>query len=155
MLTEISDEEVERARANSLTPLNPEVLFEGLPASAVVRDIEGNEYIDCTAPAWTLNVGYCHPDVLAAVAEQMRYLTHVRYGWATIPRIKLINRLPQLFPGNLTRVVLTNQGGGTAIEAARKLAMVNRPGATLFLTAYRGYHGATLATIAGSHSCRP
>ncbi len=151
MLTEVSEEEVKRAHANSLTPLNREILFEGLPASAIVRDTEGNEYIDCTAQAWTLNVGYCHPDVLAAVAEQMRHLTHVRFGWATIPRIKLINRLPQLFPGNLTRVVLTNQGGGTAIEAAMKLAMVNRPGATVFLTAYRGYHGATLTTLAASH----
>ncbi len=116
-----------------------------------MRDTAGREYIDCTAQAWTLNVGYCHPDVLAAVAEQMRHLTHIRYGFPTIPRIKLINRLASLFPGNLRRVALNNQGGGTAIEAAMKLAMINRPGATTFLVAYRGYHGATLATISASH----
>lgn len=151
LLTEISDQEIQEARANSLTPIRPQVLYEGLPATALVRDIEGNEYIDCTAQAWTLNTGYCHPDIAAAVVEQMRHLTHVRYGWATIPRLKLINRLPQLFPGDLKKVVLTNQGGGAAIEAAMKLALVNRPGASTFLVAYRGYHGATLATIAASH----
>lgn len=150
LLTEISDEEVEQARANSLTPLKREVLYEGLPASALVRDTTGKEYIDCTAQAWTLNTGYGHPDVLAAVVEQMRHLTHVRYGYPTIPRLRLINRLPTLFPGNLRRVALTNQGGGTCIEAAMKLALVNRPGASTFLVAYRGYHGSTLATLAAS-----
>lgn len=151
LLTEITEEEVEQARAFSLTPLKREILYEGTPGGAIVRDIHGREYIDCTAQAWTLNVGYCHPDVLAAVAEQMRHLTHVRYGFPTIPRLKLINRLATLFPGNLRRVALNNQGGGTAVEAAMKLAMINRPGATSFLVAYRGYHGATLATISASH----
>lgn len=151
LLTEITEEEVEQARTLSLTPLKREILYEGTPGGAIVRDIHGREYIDCTAQAWTLNVGYCHPDILAAVAEQMRHLTHVRYGFPTIPRLKLINRLANLFPGNLKRVALNNQGGGTAIEAAMKLAMINRPGATSFLVAYRGYHGATLATISASH----
>ncbi|HEC34722.1 MAG TPA: aspartate aminotransferase family protein [Chloroflexi bacterium] len=151
LLTELSNEEVEQARAKSLTPLKHQILYEGLPASALVRDTKGNEYIDCTAQAWTLNVGYCHPDILAAVIEQMQHLTHVRYGYPTIPRIKLINRLPQLFPGNLKKVVLNNQGGGTTVEAAMKLALINRPGASTFLVAHRGYHGATLVTLAASH----
>lgn len=140
-----------RARQYSLTPLKEDVLFQGLPGSAIVKDITGKAYIDCTAQAWTLNAGYCHPDVLAAVAAQMRYLTHVRYGYPTVPRIKLINRLPELFPGDLKKVVLTNQGGGAAIEAAMKLALINRPGASTFLVSWRGYHGASLATIAASH----
>lgn len=151
LLNDLTEEEVEQARALSLTPLKREILYEGTPGGAIVQDFAGKEYIDCTAQAWTLNVGYCHPDVLAVVAEQMRHLTHVRYGFPTIPRLKLINRLASLFPGNLKRVALNNQGGGTAIEAAMKLAMVNRPGATTFLVAYRGYYGATLATISASH----
>ncbi|MGC8786329.1 MAG: aspartate aminotransferase family protein [Anaerolineae bacterium] len=151
LLTEVTPEEFEQAKAHSLTRLKRQILYEGLPASAIVRDTDGNEYIDCTSQAWSLNVGYCHPDVLAAVVEQMRHLTHVRYSYATIPRIKLLNRLPQLFPGNLTKVALNNQGGGTTIEAAMKLAMINKPGATTFLMPYRAYHGCTLVTIAASH----
>ncbi len=151
LLTEVSDEEVAKARERSLTPLKEQLLVEGVPGSAIVRDSTGREYIDCTAQAWTLNLGYCNPDVLYAVAEQMKRLTHVRYGYPTIPRIKLINRLPELFPGDLTQVVLNNEGGGFALEAAMKLAMVNKPGATTFLSAWRGYHGASLATIPASH----
>jgi hypothetical protein len=98
LLNDLTGEEVEQARALSLTPLKREILYEGVPGGAIVRDVTGREYIDCTAQAWTLNVGYCHPDVLAAVAEQMRHLTHVRYGFPTIPRIKLINRLAGALP---------------------------------------------------------
>jgi 4-aminobutyrate aminotransferase-like enzyme len=151
LLTQVTEEEVSRARELSLTPLKEQILVEGLPGSAVVRDSSGKEYIDCTAQAWTLNSGYCNPDVLYTVAEQMKRLTHVRYGYPTIPRIKLINRLSELFPGNLRKVAINNEGGGFGIEAAMKLAMINKPGATTFLTAWRGYHGASLATIPASH----
>jgi 4-aminobutyrate aminotransferase-like enzyme len=151
LLTEVTEEEVAKARKLSLTPLKEQILFDGIPGSAIVRDSTGKEYIDCTAQAWTLNSGYCNPDVLYTVAEQMKHLTHVRYGYPTIPRIKLINRLSELFPGNLRKVALNNEGGGFALEAAMKLAMVNRPGATTFLVAWRGYHGASMATLPASH----
>ena len=151
MLTEVTEQEFEEAKGHSLTRLKRQILFEGTPGGALVRDTDGNEYLDCTSQAWSLNVGYCQPDVLATVMEQMRHLTHVRYGYATIHRVKLLNRLPKLFPGNLTKVVLNNQGGGSAIEAAMKLAMINKPGASVFLVAYRAYHGCSLATYAASH----
>jgi len=150
LLSQVSDEEVDRARQFSLTPLKSAILYRGEPGSAVVHDYAGNTYIDCTAQAWTLNVGYCNPDVLAAAVEQMKYLTHVRYAYPTIPRIKLINRISTLFPGKPRKVCLNTQGGGAAIEAAMKLAMINKPGADIFLVASHGYHGASLATITAS-----
>ena len=151
LLTQVTEEEVARARELCLTPLKEQILVEGVSGSAIVRDSAGQEYIDCTAQAWTPNSGYCNPDVIYTVAEQMKRLTHVRYGFLTIPRIKLINRLSELFPGNLRKVAINNEGGGFALEAAMKLAMINRPGATTFLTAWRSNHGASLATIPASH----
>jgi 4-aminobutyrate aminotransferase-like enzyme len=151
MLTEVTEEEFAEAKTHSLVHLKRQILYEGQPGGAIVTDTDGNQYIDCTSQAWSLNVGYCQPDVVATVAEQMHHLTQVRYGYATIPRIKLLNRLPKLFPGSLNKVVLNNQGGASGIEAAMKLAMINKPGATVFLTAYRGYHGCTLGTLAASH----
>jgi 4-aminobutyrate aminotransferase-like enzyme len=150
LLSHVSDEEVAHARQFSLTPLKSTILYRGEPGGAVVHDRAGNAYIDCTAQAWTLNVGYCNPDVLATAVEQMKYLTHVRYAYPTIPRIKLINRLSTLFPGEPRKACLNIQGGGAANEAAMKLAMINKPGADIFLVASRGYHGASLATITAS-----
>jgi 4-aminobutyrate aminotransferase/(S)-3-amino-2-methylpropionate transaminase len=150
LLSQVSDEEIAQAREFSLTPLKSTILHRGEPGGALVYDYEGNAYLDCTAQAWTLNVGYCNPDVLATVAEQMKYLTHVRYAYPTIPRIKLINRLSTLFPGEPRKVCLNVQGGGATIEAAMKLAMVNKPGADVFLVASHGYHGASLAMLTAS-----
>jgi len=150
LVSQVSVEEIAWARRFSLTPLKRTILYRGEPGSAIVHDMEGNAYIDCTAQAWSLNVGYCDPDVMATAVEQMKYLTHVRYAYPTIPRIKLINRLSTLFPGEPRKVCLNTQGGGAAIEAAMKLAMINKPGADIFLVATRGYHGASLTTLSTS-----
>ncbi len=150
LLSQVGDEEIAQARQFSLTPLKSAILYRGEPGGATVHDYAGNTYIDCTSQAWTLNVGYCNPDVLATAVEQMKYLTHVRYGYPTIPRIKLINRLSTLFPGEPHKVCLNIQGGGAAIEAAMKLAMINKPGADIFLVSSHGYHGASLATLTAS-----
>jgi 4-aminobutyrate aminotransferase/4-aminobutyrate aminotransferase/(S)-3-amino-2-methylpropionate transaminase len=114
-----------------------------------VTDIDGKSYLDCTAQAWTLALGYNHPEVIEAAVTQARTLAHVRAGFPTIPRLLLAKRLADLCPGRLNRV--TNAPTGSlAVEAALKLAMINRPGAHRFITFYHAYHGSTLATMAAS-----
>ena len=151
MLTKVTEQEIEECNTNILTPLKELILATGIPGSAIVKDIDGNEYLDCTSQAWTLNVGYVHPDVIYATQFQAERLTHVRYGYPTVPRIKLVNKLSEIAPGTLKKVSIQNQGGSTAIEAAMKLAMIHKPGASLFVTHWLGYHGATLATITASN----
>ncbi len=151
LLNILEDREVTEAKAKSLTPLKETILFEGKPMTAIVKDVNGKEYIDMTAQAWTLNLGYVHPDILYSVYLQMQKLTHVRYGFPTIPRIKLINKLTQLAPGKLKRVSFNNEGGGLAVEASIKLALVNKPEGRTFITFWRGYHGSTLTTISASN----
>ncbi|MFX0168757.1 MAG: aspartate aminotransferase family protein [Candidatus Hodarchaeota archaeon] len=151
MLTKVTEQEIEDCNAHILTPLKDMILASGVPGGAVVKDHEGNEYLDCTSQAWTLNVGYVHPDVIFATQFQSERLTHVRFGYPTVPRIKLVNKLSQIAPGRLKKVSIQNQGGSTAIEAAMKLSMIHKPGASLFVTHWLGYHGATLATITASN----
>ncbi len=116
-----------------------------------VTDIEGKSYIDCTAQAWTLALGYNHPEVMAAAVAQMRTLPHARAGFPTIPRLRLAKRLADLCPGRLD-VVTYAPTGSLGVEAALKLAMINRPDAHRFVTFYHAYHGNTLATMAASWS---
>ena len=116
-----------------------------------VTDIEGKSYIDCTAQAWTLALGYNHPEVMAAALAQMRTLPHVRAGFPTLPRLQLAKRLADLCPGRLN-IVTYAPTGSLGIETAMKLALINRPGAHRFATFYRAYHGNTLATMAMSWS---
>jgi 4-aminobutyrate aminotransferase-like enzyme len=116
-----------------------------------VTDIDGKSYIDCTAQAWTLALGYNHPEVTEAALVQMRSLPHVRAGFPTLPRLQLAKRLADLCPGRLN-IVTYAPTGSLGIESAMKLAMINRPAAHRFVTFYHAYHGNTLATMAASWS---
>jgi 4-aminobutyrate aminotransferase-like enzyme len=116
-----------------------------------VTDIDGKSYIDCTAQAWTLALGYNHPEVMEAALAQMRALPHVRAGFPTLPRLQLAKRLAEICPGRLN-IVTYAPTGSLGIEAAMKLAMINRPHAHRFVTFYHAYHGNTLATMAASWS---
>ncbi|HTX53313.1 MAG TPA: aspartate aminotransferase family protein [Candidatus Baltobacteraceae bacterium] len=112
-----------------------------------VTDIHGKTYLDCTSQAWSLALGYNHPEVIEAAVAQMRTLAHVRAGFPTIPRLLLAKRLAELCPGQLN-VVVNAPTGSLAVETAMKLALVNRPDAHRFVTFYHAYHGSTLATMA-------
>ena len=112
-----------------------------------VTDITGKSYIDCTSQAWSLALGYNHPEVMEAAIAQARTLGHVRAGFPTIPRLLLARRLAELCPGHLKKVV-NAPTGSLAVEAAMKLALINRPEAHRFVTFYHAYHGSTLATMA-------
>jgi 4-aminobutyrate aminotransferase len=114
-----------------------------------VTDIDGKSYIDCTAQAWTLALGYNHPEVMEAALVQLRALPHARAGYPTVPRLLLAKRLADLCPGQLNRVTYAPTGS-LGIETALKLAMINRPAAHRFVTFYHAYHGNTLATMAAS-----
>ncbi len=112
---------------------------------AVLFDTQGKSYIDCTAQAWSLSVGYSHPKVVEAVTEQIQKYTHIRTSFETVPKLLLSKKLAELAPGNLKRVTYA-LSGSDANEGALKLAMRNRPGNT-FASLFDGYHGRSLATI--------
>jgi 4-aminobutyrate aminotransferase-like enzyme len=153
LIAELDDTELEGIDKKTLTPLYDEILVSG--ESSRVTDRGGKVYLDCTSQAWSLNIGFANPDIAMAISEQVSRLTHVRYGFPTVPRIKLINKLLEIAPPGLSKVCFNNSGGGQALEAAMKLAMINKkaskPEAQIFVTCFRGYHGSSLATTTLSH----
>lgn len=112
---------------------------------SVLYDTNGKAYIDCTAQAWSLSVGYSHPKVIAAVGEQIKKFTHIRTSFETVPKLLLSKKLAELAPGSLNKVTYSISGSD-ANEGALKLALRNRPGST-FVSLFDGYHGRSLATI--------
>lgn len=130
------------------TGVEPEMILVRAK-DALVWDADGNEYIDCTAQAWSNNVGASDPRVVEAALAQAREITHVRSNYDSIPLLLLAKRLTELAPGDLNRVGFCLHGS-LAVEMAMKIAMKNRPGAGPFITLYDGYHGRSLATMAAS-----
>jgi len=144
-ITSITEEEIDNVAKNSLVPFNDQLLREG--HGSYLKDHSGKVFLDCTSQAWTANIGFSNPDVAFAVSEQLKRLTHVRYGFPTIPRIKFIEKLASITPRTLKKIAVNAMGGGAAIEAAFRLAMINKPGAEHFYAFTRGYHGSSLATM--------
>jgi len=115
-----------------------------------VRDIWGKEYIDCTAQAWTLAVGYSHPKVIQAVQDELGKMVQAFASVYTVPQIMLAKKLVELTPPEFTKVAFT-LSGADAIEGAMRLAM-RYTGGHDFITLYHAYHGRTFATTAMSHT---
>ncbi|UCB46392.1 MAG: aspartate aminotransferase family protein [Spirochaetota bacterium] len=121
---------------------------------AVVTDIKGKEYIDCTSQAWTFNIGVAHPRVKEAAKEQIDKITHVRTSFETVPKLLLLKKLGEIAPKNLKKISFCLHGS-LANESAMKLAITNNPEGMKFLTPFENYSGRTLATIAASWSYHP
>jgi 4-aminobutyrate aminotransferase/4-aminobutyrate aminotransferase/(S)-3-amino-2-methylpropionate transaminase len=112
-------------------------------------DIEGKEYIDCTSQAWALHMGYSHPEINAAVKEQIDYSVHYHTGFYTVARYLLAKKISELFPEKMNRVMFMI-GGSVAVEAALKVAIINKPNAHNFISLYGAYHGCTFMTTGAS-----
>jgi 4-aminobutyrate aminotransferase-like enzyme len=116
---------------------------------SLVWDADGREYIDCTAQAWSNNLGANDPRVVEAAIAQLRAITHARPTFNTPVLLELTAKLAEISPGRLNRVGYTLHGS-LATEMAMKLAFRNRPDARTLLVLEDGYHGRSLATLAAS-----
>jgi acetylornithine/N-succinyldiaminopimelate aminotransferase len=115
-------------------------------SGARLWDSEGNEYLDFLAGISVLNVGHCHPRIVAAVREQAGRLTHATNLFYTEPGLRLCARLAESSLGG--KVFLTNSGA-EAIEAAIKLARRARPGGRIVVL-QGAFHGRTYGALSAT-----
>lgn len=116
---------------------------------AIFWDTEGNEYIDCTAQAWSLNTGFSHPRIIKAAKKQLDKLTHARSTFYTEPQLQLAKKITEIAPGEGSRKLKRASfclHGSVATEGAMKIALKSRKGGQ-FLALYNGYHGRTLGSM--------
>ena len=109
-------------------------------------DAEGNEYLDFLAGISVLNVGHCHPAVVAAVREQSGVLTHVTNLFYTEPAMRLAQRLSQRSLGG--KVFFCNSGA-EANEAALKLVRKAKPGGEIVVV-HGAFHGRTYGALSAT-----
>lgn len=116
---------------------------------SLVWDENGKEYIDCTAQAWSNNLGANDSRVIEAAIEQTRQITHARPTFHTPALLELAELLVSIAPEGLDRVGFTLHGS-MAVEMALKLALRNRPDARHVAVLHDAYHGRSLTTMAAS-----
>lgn len=111
-----------------------------------VWDADRNEYLDLVAGIAVSSLGHAHPDVVAAVTDQVGRIAHTSNLYINEPALRLAERLTGLIGGD-ARAFLCNDGA-TANEAAIKIARRCRPGRTKFVAAEKSFHGRTLGALA-------
>ena len=115
---------------------------------ALLYDEAGQAYIDCVGGIGVAALGHSHPKLVEAVQRQAETLItcpHILYNDV---RSRMLKKLIEITPQNLTQAFLCNSGS-EAVEAALKFARLHthRPN---FVTAMRGFHGRTMGAVSAT-----
>jgi acetylornithine/N-succinyldiaminopimelate aminotransferase len=138
------------------TSLNPLMLEISRAEGSFLYDREGKDYLDLISGVSVSNTGHRHPDVVAAVKDQIdRYMHLMVYGEVVqSPQVGYASRIASLLPSSLQSVFFVNSGS-EAIEGAIKLAR-RYTGRNEIVYFRNAYHGSTTGalSIQGSETYR-
>jgi 4-aminobutyrate aminotransferase len=113
----------------------------------IVRDVDGNEYIDFNSGLVCLNVGHNHPKVIAAIKNQCDCFLHYSntdFFYAEV--VNLAEKLVQIAPGSFDKKVYFGNSGAESIEAATKLAKWHTR-KQRFISFISAFHGRTVGAL--------
>lgn len=122
---------------------------------AIVRDVEGRDFIDFASGIGVMNVGHSHPKVVAAIKDQAEKFTHTCFMVLPYePVVTLAEKLCAVTPGAFPKTALFINSGAEAVENAVKIARYysKRPAVIAF---ENGYHGRTLLTMSLTSKVKP
>ncbi|CAI2667055.1 Isoleucine 2-epimerase [Apilactobacillus kunkeei] len=117
---------------------------------AILKDVEGNEYIDLLASASSTNTGHSHPHVVEAISEQAKKLIQYTPAYfANLPAAQLSKRLTALAPIDGPAELSWGNSGSDANDALIKFARgyTGRQDVVSFTGAY---HGSTYGSMSAS-----
>lgn len=118
----------------------------------LIRDEGGRSYIDASGGAAVSCLGHSHPDVLAAMREQLDRLAYAHTSFFTTRAAEeLGSDLVEHAPEGVSHVYFVS-GGSEAVEAALKMARqyfveIGEPQRTRFVARRQSYHGNTLGAL--------
>ena len=135
----------ESQHTSGLYAKQPIVITRG--AGALLFDIDGNEYLDCSSGHGVANLGHAHPQVAAAIAEQATRLITLFETFYNDQRAALMAKITTLVP-ELQRVFFCNSGT-EAVEASLKFARLST-GRTGIVAAMRAFHGRTFGSLSAT-----
>jgi len=117
--------------------------------------VDGREFIDFGGGIGVMNIGHCHPKVVAAIRDQAEKFHHTCFMVNPYEvGIKLAEKLCRVTPGDFPKKALFLNSGAEAVENAVKIARyyTKRPAVIVFENAY---HGRTLLTMTMTSKVKP
>ena len=141
-------------------PTQTDFISETLPTvshgeGCYVVDAGGKRYIDASGGPALFSLGHAHPEVNAAIKEQLDRIAHgYRYTFTSDPLARL-SELIQSQTGPGFEHILYVSSGSEANESALKIALQYHwtrgdPDRSRFIARRRSYHGNTLGALSVS-----
>ena len=122
---------------------------------ALIRDVEGREFIDFASGIGVMNVGHSHPKVVAAIKDQAEKFTHTCFMVVPYePAVTLAEKLCAVTPGDFPKTTLFVNSGAEAVENAVKIARYYTKRSAV-IAFENGYHGRTLLTMSLTSKVKP
>ena len=119
-----------------------------------VYDEDGREYLEGLSGLWCCSLGFSEERLAKVAYQQMRDLPYYHSFTGKIPAVtvELAERLVDLAPASLSRVIFANSGSESNDTAVKIVWYYNnalgRPEKKKIIARQRGYHGVTV--VAGS-----
>jgi 4-aminobutyrate aminotransferase/(S)-3-amino-2-methylpropionate transaminase len=131
--------------SNSISFVHPVSLSHG--KNAEVWDVDGKRYIDFVGGIGVLNLGHCHPKIVAAICGQAQRMTHYAFNAAPhVPYQQFIERLAAFIPVSYPVSGMLTNSGAEAAENALKIVR-GHTGKSAVIAFDGAFHGRTLATL--------
>ena len=129
----------------SVTEAGDWACVEWTGKGAIFRDVLGREYIDCLGGYGMMDHGWSHPDVVKAVAAQLRRTPMPSQELIDPLRGVLARLMANITPGDI-KYSFFCASGTEAVEGAIKLAkMYSQKSA--FIVATKAFHGKTMGSL--------
>jgi len=130
--------------SNSSMPAQTLRLVIADASGALVRDVDGNVFVDFSSGIVVTNLGHSPPSVVEALREESGRLMHF-FDFATPPRAAFFEAVARTLPLRLQTLQMYTTGA-EAVEAAMRLAKAYT-GRYEFISFYGAWHGRTLGAM--------
>ena len=134
---------------------NTHPIFVDRAESALIRDVDGKEYIDFAGGIGVQNVGHCASRVVEAVKSQAEKYIHTCFHVAMYePYLELAKKLNEVTPGDFPKMTMFANSGAEAVENAIKIARYYTRRQAV-ITFENAFHGRTLLAMSLTSKVKP
>jgi 4-aminobutyrate aminotransferase / (S)-3-amino-2-methylpropionate transaminase / 5-aminovalerate transaminase len=122
---------------------------------ALIRDVNGKEFIDFAGGIGVMNVGHSHPKVVAVIKDQAEKFTHTCFMVLPYEEVvQLAQKLCAVTPGSFPKAAFFANSGAEAVENAVKIARYYTKRQAI-ITFENAFHGRTLLTMSLTSKVKP
>ena len=114
----------------------------------LLRDVDGNEYLDFSSGIYVTTLGHCHPKVSEAIAKYAGQLMNA-HDFTTPIKTMLVEKLADILPGDLNGFQFYDSGT-TAVEAGMRVLRAGTNNNEM-ISCFYDYHGKTTGAVSLGH----